>query len=106
MFNSLIIAITMLTVISCSSKKEETNKDNSGHNNAKTETTVEEKTGKAQTTCPIMKGNPINKDLYVDVEGKRVYYCCGGCGDAIKKDAKTIIAQFKAEGVTLEDAPK
>jgi len=31
-----------------------------------------------QTICPVM-GNPINKNLYVDYQGKRVYFCCGPC---------------------------
>lgn len=31
-----------------------------------------------QTICPVM-GNPINKNLYVDYKGKRVYFCCGPC---------------------------
>lgn len=31
-----------------------------------------------QTICPVM-GNPINKNLYVDYDGKRVYFCCGPC---------------------------
>ncbi len=32
-----------------------------------------------QTTCPVMEGNPINKDIFVDYTGKRVYFCCKGC---------------------------
>lgn len=31
-----------------------------------------------QTICPVM-GNPINKNLFVDYDGKRVYFCCGPC---------------------------
>ena len=31
-----------------------------------------------QTICPVM-GNPINKNLYTDYNGKRVYFCCGPC---------------------------
>ena len=27
-----------------------------------------------QTTCPIMDGNPINKDLFVEYKGKKVYF--------------------------------
>ena len=32
-----------------------------------------------QTTCPVMKKNKINQKLYVDVNGYRIYVCCGGC---------------------------
>lgn len=32
-----------------------------------------------QTTCPVMEGNPIDKDVFVEYKGKRVYFCCRGC---------------------------
>jgi len=31
-----------------------------------------------QTICPVM-GNPVNKNIYVDYNGKRVYFCCPPC---------------------------
>ena len=61
--------------------------------------------GKAQTNCPVMPGNPINKALFVDVEGKRIYVCCSGCVGAIKKDPKKYIQQLEASGVVLEKTP-
>lgn len=33
----------------------------------------------AQTTCPVMEGNPIDPSLYVDYKGERVYLCCKTC---------------------------
>lgn len=65
--------------------------------------TVEEVT-KAQTTCPLM-GNPINKDLYADHEGKRVYFCCKMCTPEFKKDPEKYIKKLEDEGVTVEKAP-
>lgn len=53
-----------------------------------------------QTTCPVM-GGKINKDLYVDHDGKRIYVCCKGCIDPIKKDPVKYIKQLEAEGVTV-----
>jgi YHS domain-containing protein len=40
----------------------------------------DQKTGTAveQTTCPVM-GNPINKDIFVEYNGKKVYFCCEQC---------------------------
>ena len=61
---------------------------------------------KAQTTCPVMKGNLINKELYADVEGKRVYACCGDCVVKIKENPKKYITTLEESGVVLEDAPK
>jgi len=62
-------------------------------------------TGKAQTTCPVMPGNPIDKALFVDANGKRIYVCCKGCLGAVRKDPKKYIQQLEADGVVLEAAP-
>ena len=62
--------------------------------------------GKPQTTCPVMKGSPVSKSLYVDAEDYRIYVCCGGCVGAVKADPAKYIAQMKAEGVELEKAPE
>ena len=32
----------------------------------------------AQTTCPVM-GGPIDPNIYLDYQGRRVYFCCQGC---------------------------
>ena len=62
--------------------------------------------GKAQTTCPVMEGSPVNESLFVDAEGYRIYVCCRGCLGAIKADPAKYIAQMKAEGVELEKSPE
>jgi hypothetical protein len=62
--------------------------------------------GVPQTTCPVMKGNPVNSESrYVDAEGYRIYVCCGGCVSAVKADPAKYIAQMKAEGIELAKAP-
>lgn len=61
--------------------------------------------GQTQTTCPVMPGNSINKKLFVDAEGKRIYVCCKGCIPEVQKDPKKYIQQLEAAGVTLEAAP-
>ncbi|MHC5082590.1 MAG: YHS domain-containing protein [Planctomycetota bacterium] len=38
-----------------------------------------------QTVCPVMKA-PINKDLFVEYQGKKVYFCCPGCEVTFQKD--------------------
>lgn len=60
---------------------------------------------KPQATCPIMAGK-INKEIYTDYEGKRVYFCCKGCIAVFKKDPVKYVKKFEDEGVTLEKAPK
>lgn len=59
---------------------------------------------KPQTTCPVM-GGKINKKLYADVNGKRIYVCCGGCIAPIKKDPAKYVEKLESQGVTLETVP-
>ena len=59
---------------------------------------------KAQTTCPIM-GGKIDKKVYTDYKGKRVYFCCPGCISEFKKDPEKHIKVLEDQGVTLEKTP-
>jgi hypothetical protein len=59
---------------------------------------------KPQTLCPVM-GNAINKKLYVDSDGKRIYVCCAGCIATIKKDPAKYIKKLEDQGITLEKTP-
>lgn len=50
-----------------------------------------------QKICPVM-GNPINKDVFVEYEGKKVYFCCPECKGKFNADPEKYIAklpQFK-----------
>lgn len=63
---------------------------------------------KVQTTCPIT-GKPIDKKLFVDQDGKRIYVCCPHCPDAVKKDFPKYAKQLEDQGIDLtipKDAPK
>ena len=60
---------------------------------------------KKQAACPVT-GEGINTNLFVDVQGKRIYVCCTGCIGPIKKDPAKFIAKMEKEGVTLEKAPE
>jgi YHS domain-containing protein len=50
-----------------------------------------------QTMCPVMDG-PIDKKLFTEYKGKKVYFCCAGCKEIFEKDPEKYIAklpQFK-----------
>jgi YHS domain-containing protein len=50
-----------------------------------------------QKNCPIMD-NPINKTLFVEYKGKKVYFCCPGCEDKFNAEPEKFVAklpQFK-----------
>jgi YHS domain-containing protein len=51
----------------------------------------------AQTTCPVM-GGAINKSLYVDHDGKRIYVCCEACVGEVKKDPQKYINKLREMG--------
>jgi YHS domain-containing protein len=57
-----------------------------------------------QTACPV-SGAPIQKDIYTDYDGRRIYFCCKGCIDAFKQDPERYVKKMEAEGVVLEKAP-
>jgi YHS domain-containing protein len=43
---------------------------------------------KANEVCPI-SGEPINKSLSLEFEGRKVYFCCEHCVEKYKKDHPT-----------------
>jgi YHS domain-containing protein len=47
-----------------------------------------------QTTCPVMDGNPINKNIFVEYKGKKVYFCCEKCKATFEKDPEKYIANL------------
>ncbi len=59
---------------------------------------------KPQITCPVLGGN-IDKNVYADYKGKRIYFCCKGCDEAFKNNPEKYMQKLKEQGVTPEDAP-
>jgi YHS domain-containing protein len=54
-----------------------------------------------QTTCPVT-GDPINKKLYIDYKGKRIYVCCASCINDVKKDPEKYIKKLESMGQGVE----
>lgn len=46
-----------------------------------------------QTMCPVMNG-PINKELFVEYKGKKVYFCCQGCERMFKEEPEKYLAKL------------
>jgi YHS domain-containing protein len=63
-----------------------------------------QKTPVLQTGCPIMEGE-INKELYADYQGKRIYFCCKGCINMFMKEPDKYMKEMEDQGITLEDTP-
>lgn len=59
-----------------------------------------------QTECPVMVGNKIDPNIYVDYEGKRVFFCCNTCKSAfIEEPAKYLhrLPQFASSDLAHND---
>ena len=79
-----VIALSMLFIVSaCEKKTEKAGCTDHKHHSASAHH------AKAQTVCPVM-GEKINKELFVDVDGKRIYVCCDGCIAEVKADLRSI----------------
>ena len=77
-------------------------KDNACLN--KTQTSELESTT-PQTKCPVMGGN-INKEVFVDYKGKRIYFCCNACIERFNEEPEKYMKKLKEDGAKLKDAPK
>jgi YHS domain-containing protein len=56
---------------------------------------------KPQSTCPVM-GGAIDKSIYGDHKGKRVYFCCGGCTGTFSKDPEKYTKKLEEMGQGAE----
>lgn len=86
----LLSLLTTLLIVSCSQD---------GQANDKQSEQEHADHGKAQTKCPI-KGGDIDKDVYTDYKGMRIYYCCPGCDKTFLKSPEKYLSEMKAEHVT------
>jgi hypothetical protein len=59
---------------------------------------------KPQTKCPI-RGGAINRKLFADVEGYRIYVCCSPCLAKVRADPQAAIAKIRANGEEPEQLP-
>lgn len=103
----LPVAVGFAMVLSVWARCDSRAEDNCADTNAVKGTpapAVPAKAVKRQTVCPVMGGD-IDKAVYVDHDGKRIYMCCKGCIAAVKKDPVKYIKALEASGVVLDTVP-
>ena len=66
-----------------------------------TKAVIHSKHLKPQTACPIT-GDAIDKNLFVDYKGKRIYVCCSDCLAQVKKDPEAAIKKLESMGQSVE----
>lgn len=101
-----VLIISFFVLASCKEEKNvEVKTDSQDHSSHAACSHGSEKSSvKEQTLCPVM-GNKIDKNLFVDVKGKRIYVCCKGCDAQIKADPDKYIKAIEAKGEVVADAP-
>jgi YHS domain-containing protein len=57
-----------------------------------------------QTVCPVLGGH-IDKNVYADYQGKRVYFCCPGCVDPFNQNPGQYLKKLETQGITPERSP-
>ncbi len=60
---------------------------------------------KPQENCPIM-GSAVNRDLYVDHEGKRIYVCCPPCLATVRANPAAALRKLAELGEYAVDVPE
>ncbi len=60
---------------------------------------------KPQTLCPVLGGN-VDQKVFVDYQGKRIYFCCKGCDAEFRKDPEKFMKKIQEQGITLEKCPE
>jgi YHS domain-containing protein len=58
-----------------------------------------------QTVCPVM-GGKIDSTEYTDIQGQRVYHCCGGCQKKLVASPEKYFKKAAAQGVIFENIQK
>ena len=80
-------------------KKDEPKPPPADTNDANSATAMTTEAGKEiagteQTTCPVMDGNPIDKQYFTEYQGKKVYFCCPGCEAKFKAAPEKYLAKL------------
>ncbi|MBN1308826.1 MAG: YHS domain-containing protein [Chitinispirillaceae bacterium] len=50
-----------------------------------------------QKTCPVT-GDPVDKRVFVDYQGKRIYFCCASCKTNFGKDPAKYLKKMSDKG--------
>ena len=60
---------------------------------------------KPQTHCPVM-GKPVQKHVFTDHDGMRIYFCCPPCIAKFKADPEGYLKKMRDAGVEPERTPE
>ncbi len=85
--------------VSCGQEQNDSDKVSRVEDNAaKSEISIRQ-------TADALSGNPIDRNIFVDHDGKRIYFCCANSRRDFLADPEKYLKACQRQGVTLEDAP-
>ena len=88
----LLAGILLLTVVLINGCKKKSQSPASKTSDIEAVTSAAAETLE-QTSCPVM-GGKINKAIYTEYKGKKVYFCCAGCVAKFKEDPEKYLAKL------------
>jgi YHS domain-containing protein len=63
------------------------------HGATMADTTMQAASGTEQTLCPVT-GSPIDKSVFIEYQGKKVYFCCTDCIKLFKENPEKYVAKL------------
>lgn len=91
-FFVVLSAVAVLIAAGGCAKKEEPVGSSSAEQTTTSDLSTAEESVE-QTTCPVMEG-PVNKDIFVEYKGKKVYFCCPSCKDEFQKNPEAYLPKL------------
>ena len=88
----LLAGVLLLTLVLITGCKEKSQSPASTTSDIEAVTSAAAETLE-QTSCPVM-GGKINKAIYTEYKGKKVYFCCAGCAEKFKEDPEKYLAKL------------
>jgi len=68
--------------------------EHSGHGGSHAPATGHVQAEITQKKCPVM-GDPIDPDVFVEHEGRKVYFCCEACVEKFEKDPAKYLSKLE-----------
>ena len=56
-------------------------------------------------TVDVISGKPVNRMVYTDYDGERLYFCCDESKKAVQKNAQWYLQQIREKGIVLDRVP-
>lgn len=100
LLTALVIGFAaMMTLVGCEKKEPAVTPDSTDHMAMTEGMTMDHAMAVVdenilQKTCPIMDGNPIDAAIFIEYQGKKVYFCCADCKEKFLENPEEYIAKL------------